>query len=457
MTARILVVDDVPANLKLLEARLAAEYFEVMTATNGTEALEICARAQCDVVLLDVVMPGLDGFEVCRRLKADPKTHHIPVIMVTALDQPADRVRGLEAGADDFLTKPVADLALLARIRSLARLKMLGDELRLRAQTTREIGMTDALAAAMADDGLHGRVLLVDDRDSSQARISMALASGQSVASEPSPHEALFRAAEGEFDLLIVALELRDFDALRLCAQVRSLERTRMLPILLVADHDQTARVIRGLEVGVNDYLLRPLDANELVARVRTQVRRKRYTERLRSNLQESMALAITDGLTGLHNRRYMEMHLQSLLDQATARDRPLSALIVDIDFFKRVNDTYGHDVGDEVLREFAARLKASVRGIDLACRLGGEEFVVVMPETDAKVAQLVAERIRRRMAGEPFRIARGARTIDVTASIGVASFDVAIDDAASLLKRADVALYRAKSEGRNRVVADAA
>ncbi|GBD48177.1 PleD family two-component system response regulator [Methylopila sp. Yamaguchi] len=457
MTARILVVDDVPANLKLLEARLAAEYFEVMTATNGTEALEICARAQCDVVLLDVVMPGLDGFEVCRRLKADPKTHHIPVIMVTALDQPADRVRGLEAGADDFLTKPVADVALLARIRSLARLKMLGDELRLRAQTTREIGMTDALVEAMADDGLHGRVLLVDDRDSSHSRIAMALASGQSVSSEPSPHEALFRAAEGEFDLMIVALELRDFDALRLCAQIRSLERTRMLPILLVAHPDQTARVIRGLEVGVNDYLLRPLDANELVARVRTQIRRKRYTERLRSNLLESMALAITDGLTGLHNRRYMEMHLQSLLDQATARDRPLSALVVDIDFFKRVNDTYGHDAGDEVLREFAARLKASVRGIDLACRLGGEEFVVVMPETDAKVAQLVAERIRRRMAGDPFRIARGARTIDVTASIGVASFDVAVDDAASLLKRADVALYRAKSEGRNRVVADAA
>jgi len=457
VTARILVVDDVPANLKLLEARLAAEYFEVMTATNGTEALEICARAQCDVVLLDVVMPGLDGFEVCRRLKADPKTHHIPVIMVTALDQPADRVRGLEAGADDFLTKPVADVALLARIRSLARLKMLGDELRLRAQTTREIGMTDALVEAMADDGLHGRVLLVDDRDSSHSRIAMALASGQSVSSEPSPHEALFRAAEGEFDLMIVALELRDFDALRLCAQIRSLERTRMLPILLVADPDQTARVIRGLEVGVNDYLLRPLDANELVARVRTQIRRKRYTERLRSNLLESMALAITDGLTGLHNRRYMEMHLQSLLDQATARDRPLSALVVDIDFFKRVNDTYGHDAGDEVLREFAARLKASVRGIDLACRLGGEEFVVVMPETDAKVAQLVAERIRRRMAADPFRIARGGRTIDVTASIGVASFDVAVDDAASLLKRADVALYRAKSEGRNRVVADAA
>ncbi|MET0313894.1 MAG: response regulator, partial [Hansschlegelia sp.] len=172
MTARILVVDDIAANLKLLEARLTAEYFDVITAASGQEALDICSRAQCDIVLLDVMMPGMDGFEVCRRLKADPQTHHIPVVIITALDQPSDRLQGLEAGADDFLTKPVSDIALLARVRSLTRLKMLGDELRLRAQTTREIGMSDALIEAMADTGRDGRVLVVDDRESSSERIS---------------------------------------------------------------------------------------------------------------------------------------------------------------------------------------------------------------------------------------------------------------------------------------------
>lgn len=457
MTARILVVDDIAANLKMLEARLSAEYFEVITASNGHEALEICARAQCDIVLLDVMMPGLDGFEVCRRLKADPKTHHIPVVIVTALDQPADRLRGLEAGADDFLTKPVADIALFARIRSLARLKMLGDELRLRAQTSRDIGVTDQVMEAIADQGFDGRILVVDDRTSSHQRIATALAPRQVVEIETDPHEALFRVAEGNFDLVIVTLGLENFDALRLCAQIRSLERTRLLPILLVADPDQNQRVIRGLDVGINDYVLRPIDRNELVARVRTQVRRKRYTERLRSNFQVSLELAITDGLTGLHNRRYMGLHLQALLDQATARDRPLSALVVDIDFFKKVNDTYGHDAGDDVLREFGARLKASVRGIDLACRLGGEEFVVIMPETDAVVARLVAERIRAKIAAAPFAIGQGPKTLEVTASIGIASFQPETDDGASLLKRADVALYRAKHEGRNRVAADAA
>src|SRR6202165_3580708 len=127
MSARILVVDDVPANVKLLEARLSAEYFDVLTACNGAEALAICARAECDLMLLDVMMPDIDGFEVCRRLKTNPATHHIPVVMVTALDQAADRVAGLDAGADDFLTRPGADLVLIARVRSLVRLKMMTD------------------------------------------------------------------------------------------------------------------------------------------------------------------------------------------------------------------------------------------------------------------------------------------------------------------------------------------
>src|ERR1700731_3204241 len=162
MSARVLVVDDVPANAKLLEARLTAEYFDVVTATSCAEALAICERAQCDIVLLDVMMPEMDGFEVCRRLKAGPRTHHIPVVMVTALDQPSDRVRGLEAGADDFLTKPVSDIALVARVRSLTRLKLVSDELRMLAVTTKEIGIGDPLNAAVPDTGKNGRILLVD-------------------------------------------------------------------------------------------------------------------------------------------------------------------------------------------------------------------------------------------------------------------------------------------------------
>jgi two-component system cell cycle response regulator len=456
MTARDLVVDDVLANVKLLEARLTAEYFEVITAMSGQEALDICARAQCDIVLLDVMMPEMDGFEVCRRLKADPATHHIPVIMVTALDQPSDRVKGLEAGADDFLTKPVSDIALLARVRSLSRLKMMTDELRTRAASSSQIGIADALGEVMLDDGLGGRVLLVDDRASSYERIAEALAAQQAVDIETSPQEALFRLAEAEYDLVIVNLGLVDFDGLRLCSQIRSLERTRALPILLIVEQDDTQRLLRGLDIGVNDYLMRPVDRNELVARVRTQVRRRRYNERLRTNVQQSVQMAITDGLTGLYNRRYMQIHLDTLMDRSLERERPLAMLLVDIDFFKAVNDTHGHDAGDVVLREFADRLRACVRGIDLACRYGGEEFVIVMPEADLGVASTVAERFRRRVASPPFQLADGT-ALDITISIGVAGRHHGERDGEALLKRADQALYRAKRDGRNRVVADAA
>ncbi|MET0705353.1 MAG: PleD family two-component system response regulator [Tardiphaga sp.] len=457
MSARILVVDDIPANVKLLEARLSAEYFDVITASNGAQALEICARSECDLILLDVMMPDMDGFEVCRRLKANPRTHFIPVVMVTALDSPSDRVRGLEAGADDFLTKPVADAVLVARVRSLTRLKMMTDELRMRAITSLEIGMQAPERSAVSDLGLGGRILLVDDRASSYERLAPVLSAEHSVDVEPNPAEALFHAAEGNYDLLIVSLSLENFDGLRLCSQARSLERTRQVPILAIADADNNARLLRGLEIGVNDYLMRPVDKNELLARARTQVRRRRYTDHLRDNVQNSIEMAITDGLTGLHNRRYMENHLETLAEQAAHRSKPLALMMLDIDFFKSINDSHGHDAGDDVLREFAVRIRKSIRGIDLACRYGGEEFVIVMPETDQHVASMVAERLRRSIAGEPFSIDKGNRRIDVTISIGLSTLEKKGERIADVLKRADVALYRAKHDGRNRVVAAAA
>src|SRR6202046_1783063 len=200
MSARILVVDDVPANVRLLEARLSAQYFDVLTAANGTEALEIATRAECDIILLDVMMPDIDGFEVCRRLKSNPSTHFIPVVMVTALDSPADRVRGLEAGADDFLTKPGSDMGLIARVRCLTRLKIMTDELRMRAVTSLEMGVQAPERSAVADTGKGGRILLVDDRPSSYARLAPGLCNGHTVDLETNPAEALFHAAEGNYD-----------------------------------------------------------------------------------------------------------------------------------------------------------------------------------------------------------------------------------------------------------------
>jgi two-component system cell cycle response regulator len=455
MTARILVVDDVPANVKLLEARLLAEYFDVLTASDGYAALALCEKTPIDLVLLDIMMPGLDGFEVCERLKANPKTAHTPVVMVTALDQPSDRVRGLKAGADDFLTKPVNDLQLMSRVKSLVRLKNVSDELRLRAQTAQTIGLEDVGRADRPDEP--GNVLLVDGRGSSQERLQRALKPIAEVSVISDPQAALFEAAENNFDLVIVNANFDDYDPLRLCSQLRSLERTRFIPILLISEQGSDELVVRALDLGVTDYLMRPVDPNELIARSMTQIRRKHCNDRLRSSVQQTIELAVTDGLTGLHNRRYFDTHLKLLMDRAAARGRPLSICMTDIDRFKQVNDTYGHDVGDEVLREFANRIRTTVRGADLACRFGGEEFIVVMPDTSAEMAAGVAERLRTIIESLPFAIPQADGPLKVTASMGIATLRPGGDTAEALLKRADTALYQAKHEGRNRVVAAAA
>ena len=453
MSARVLVVDDILTNVKLLEAKLSAEYFAVTTALNGVDALAICERGEADIVLLDVMMPGLNGFEVCRRLKNSPTTAHIPVVMVTALDQPSDRLKGLDAGADDFLTKPIDDAALFARVRSLVRLKSVTDELRHRAIASRRLGIADPLAAAASETGLNGRVLLIEDRPTASERLSSALSTFHSVEVEADPNLALAKAAEGDFEAILVSLDLQNHDGLRLCSQLRSLERTRNVSVLLLGEAEDRARILRGLEIGAHDFLMRPVDRNELLARVRTQIRRKRFTERLRDSVQSSMEMAVMDQLTGLHNRRYLDSRLSTLFDESALRARSLAMLVLDVDRFKVVNDSWGHDAGDEVLREFADRVRACTRGIDLVARLGGEEVVVVLPDTTLDAAFAVAERIREKVEVEPFTIQRNSRTIGVTVSIGVASRRAGDFSPAEMMKRADDALYRAKESGRNRVI----
>ncbi|HEX4027611.1 MAG TPA: PleD family two-component system response regulator [Rhizomicrobium sp.] len=456
MTARVLVVDDILSNVKLLEAKLTAEYFEVITAFNGLECLARMDQGAPDIVLLDVMMPGMDGFEVCRRIKSNPKTAHVPVVMVTALDQPSDRVAGLDAGADDFLTKPVDDAALFARVRSLVRLKMMTDELRMRESTGQGMGLIDP-AETLVESNQSGRILVSEDRAESVAWFTSALTPKHEVASADTFEEALVRVKGGDFDLIVVSLGMRGFDGLRLCSQLRSLPEGRHVPILVVVSDGDRRKLTQALEMGVNDYLTRPVDKNELVARVRTQLRKKRYADRLRHNVQLSLEMAITDQLTGLHNRRYMSRHLDTLMGNAKRNGRPLAFVIMDIDFFKQVNDSHGHDIGDEVLKEFATRISANVRGIDLACRYGGEEFVVAMPDTDMAFAYNIAERLRQSIETTPVRISRDPGALKITISIGIAKAEGEGDTADALLHRADQALYRAKRTGRNKVVADAA
>jgi len=443
MTARVLVVDDIAANLRLLEAKLLNEYYEVSLAASGPEALATVKRWMPDVVLLDVMMPGMDGYEVCRRLKAQPSTAHIPVVMVTALTDAVERVRGLEAGADDFLSKPVDDATLFARLRALLRMKQVLDAWRLRAETARDLGFEAPPGPSPSVAG--ARALIINESTVEAEQLTAVLGyDGIDVSVSADSTEAWDLLVDGAFDVVLLSLSLDGGDALRLASRLRAQSVTRDVPVLLVADPGQKGLVLRGFDLGANDHVLRPVDPNELRARVRNQIRRKRYQERLRADLDRSLEMAVTDPLTGLRNRRYVRRHLEGVL-----RNSGAAVLMIDVDRFKAVNDTYGHASGDVVLREVAERVRGHLRAADVVARYGGEEFLVVMSAATVDDGMLVAERLRSAIATAT--VHADGHELRITASVGVAAGGIGAqsDD---VVAAADTALYRAKNNGRNRV-----
>lgn len=452
MSARVLVVDDILPNVKLLEAKLTSEYYDVLTATSGKEALEKAESEKPDIILLDVMMPGMDGFEVCTRIKENPAMAHIPIVMVTALTDVQDKVRGLESGADDFLSKPINDIALMSRVRSLVRLKMALDEWRIRENTANQLGVVDQSSNVMAQSVEKAAILLIEDKSFEAEKISDTLEKdSHHIVTVDSGIEAMGKIGQHDFDVIIVSINMDNEDGLRLCSHLRSNERTRQLPIIMIAEDNDMKKIAHGLEIGAHDYIMRPIERNELLARVRTQIRRKRFQDRLRATYEISLSMALTDGLTGLYNRRYLDVHLQKLLAKNVENFKSLAVLILDIDHFKAVNDTYGHDVGDQILKVFADRLKDNLRSFDMVARMGGEEFVVVLPDVSDDRPYMVAERLRLAIAEKPIACSTPEGKLSITTSIGGAIFGPENTSAEEAIKRADINLYAAKKDhGRN-------
>jgi two-component system cell cycle response regulator len=357
-------------------------------------------------------------------------------------------VRGLDAGADDFLVKPVDQATLFARLRALLRVKQVLDAWRLRAETVRDLGFEPP--SAPPEDFEGAKVLLLSDNGAEAAALSTALAA-DGMALEQCRDEKLVWAKlqdpQSHYDLVLTSLPMREGDPLRLASRLRAEAETRDLPLMLIADEEQRDLVLRAFELGASDHVLRPINEEELRARVRNQVRRRRYQLRLRAEFDRSLELAVTDGLTGLRNRRYVFRHLESLLRAGTAS----GVLMIDVDRFKPLNDYYGHAAGDAALREVAARLREHVRASDIVARYGGEEFLVVMSGAGAEETAVIAERLRSAIADRPIDL--GQAKLPVTVSIGSALSSSHME-AESLIAAADSAMYRAKASGRNCVEA---
>jgi len=448
MTARILIVDDVPANTRLLEAKLSAEYYQVASARDGFEAVKLAREWQPDLILLDVMMPGMDGFECCRILKDNDNTLHIPVVMVTALGDSAERLRGLEAGADDFLTKPVEYDTLMARVRSLVRLKRLLDEWRARGETARALGLTPPNQGI--PDVAGARALVIDEWELNGDVILRALArEGIEAIPVRTGAEVIEHATRESYDLIVISLQLADEDSLKLVSALRAADATHETPLLLVAESSERDRVLRGFELGASDWLAMPVDENELRARARNQIRRKFYQDRFRADLSTALELALTDPLTSLYNQRYLRRHLNGLMQ--SGQGRPIAVLMIDVDHFKVVNDQYGHANGDLALKMIADVFRNNIRAFDSLARYGGEEFVVVMPGSNPDDATAAAERLRIAVETVAFDPMPGVRH-NLSVSVGVSCTCPEVDTPELLLHTADLALYEAKRRGRNRV-----
>lgn len=453
MTGLVLVVDDIPANLRLLKAKLGAEYYGVAEAGSGQEALDLLGTVDPDVILLDVMMPGMDGFEVCRRIKQDPQTSHIPVVMVTALSEMSDRLKGLEAGADDFLTKPVRDIALFSRVKSLARYKQTIDEWRVREKSIGRLLGTDLPTLHQA--GLDGAsVMIVENEPFARDRLAGIFdgIAGIRIAAFADGPQALAALDAGAPDLIVIG-DLDKDGPLKLCSAIRRRAGTRDVPMIVLGREEASDELARAMDLGVNDYAIRPVDKYELLARAKTQVARHRYHVQLRRGYEETIALAVIDPLTGLYNRRYLDAHLATK-GAAMRHGSTLGILFIDVDRFKAINDTLGHDAGDRVLCEVAKKLAASLRSFDTLARFAGDEFVILMPDMKTTALEVVAERLRSAVTEiETGAEAGGGAPLRVTVSVGAALGTGDGEDIAALVRLADAAMYDAKRQGGNRVV----
>ena len=442
MAGRILIVDDVATNRIVLKARLASAFHDTALAASGAEALDNLRSAPPDLVLLDLDLPDMSGFDVIRRLRADPATCRLPVIIVTARCDAETRLAGLQAGADEVFPKPVEDRLLLARIRSLLRRDDPADRQDLPALVLQEqaspydwpglICLTAfppaeglSLARRLAPHLTHHRVALRDSR--------AALLGDAAV-----PADAY----------LIDATDPRP--AFALLSELRASPDTRHAGIALCVDGPENAAL--ACDLGADDIILPCMSEAESAFRLSALVARNRADATRRASIRDNIRLAMTDPLTGLFNRRYALRRMGEMSRAAVDRGARYAVLLADIDRFKQVNDRYGHAAGDHVLTEVARRLASHLGPDHLIARIGGEEFLIGLPDCTMDTAARLARSLCATVADRPVLLSSGQGVaISISIGLALACPGTLPND---VVERADAALLEAKLQGRNRVIA---
>ncbi|MDO6726358.1 diguanylate cyclase [Cognatishimia sp. 1_MG-2023] len=454
MPGKLLIVDSIATNRIVLKVRLSTAFYEVYQASNALEARKVMADTMPDLVLLNGQLSDCDPLKFCSGLRSNPSTAHLPIVILSAKADRAHRVEALKAGANDVMARPLDDLVLLARLRSLLRSHETAEEYKLRERTNQALGFAEATAPFQKP----AKVLLAtpDSQTGVRWKAHLRAMMPYQIAAQPLGDTLRAMAQEPVPDVFVIAVdEARPEIALRLLAEIRARATTRHSGILVILPTENRSLLVDALDLGAHDVMTGGFDPEEMSLRISSLVQQKRLSDRLRDNLQNGLQAAVTDPLTGLFNRRYALPYLNRISEQAVHLKRNFVVLLADLDHFKSVNDDYGHAAGDAVLAETARRLRENLRSVDLVARIGGEEFLIALPDVSREDADLFAERLCALIRDTPMKISNLNKSIPVTMSIGatIGGGNYVKKSVETLLQEADQALYDAKIHGRDQVL----
>jgi two-component system cell cycle response regulator len=448
--SKILVVDDEPLNVKLLSAMLPSEKYETASAFSGDEALKLVRDFKPDLILLDIMMPGLNGYDLTRILKSNSESSDIPIVLITAFSGSEYEIKGLEAGADEFLNKPVNKTELLTRAKSLIRLRQYREQIKSRTCSIKSVTSNIDENNCLDNTELNLPTILIVEDNKIDAKLLQRYLHGEpyQIKHASDGENAISRSQQERIDVILLDLLLPGKSGFEVCSTLKEQENTQNIQIVAITGLSDLESKLKGIELGVDDYLIKPVNMHILRTRVKSLVKKKALLDRLCDKYEMAVHSAITDKLTGLYNRRYFDHFLDFEIKRFSRQKASLALLMMDIDNFKLINDTLGHLFGDKILNKLGDIIKSIIRETDLAARYGGEEFSIVMSNTGLEEAADIAERLRKAISEYNFEITNRP----ITVSIGIALYPSDSISLQDLLSNADRALYRAKNEGKNRI-----